>query len=114
MSILMDGIYQHPNGETSTRTYTAAEATALIKEGHRGMLSFFGTYEIEGIPYHASALSVGDETYIYEKNDKLIVPTYFPANMLKGYEKTEKRVFVEVTIDPKEATALRLILAKET
>lgn len=96
------------------KSLTVEQATQMIKEGYRGMLSFFGTYQIDGLNYHASALSVGDDTFIYEQNEKLVIPTYFQKKYLGNYNEgdQEEKVLVDVIIDPKEVEMLQLILSE--
>jgi hypothetical protein len=106
--IKIQGRYSEDNMNTTPGEWTVEEVTELLKNGHRGMLSFmsvFGGYEIEGHTYSASALSVGDDSLIYEKDGKIVVPTYFQRRMLVGYRDSgnpEEKVKVDVVIDAKE------------
>lgn len=114
MTITIQGRYSDGGLMREERTFTAEEATALIKQGHRGMLSFIGQYEIEGYNYHATAVSVGNETYILERDGKLVIPTYFQKMLLANHNEgnQEEPVKVDVIIDPNKVEWLSLTLVK--
>ena len=115
MTVLIEGRIIKGKKNVEQVILTAEEATGLIKEGYYGMLSFFGEYEIEGLKYHASGLSVGDDTYVFEKEGKLIIPTYFRKYMLGTHNDGDQndKVFVEVSIEPENVVSLCLTLYKE-
>lgn len=95
---------------------TAEEITNLIKEGHFGSIifeSFFGSYEIDGVDYTANSLSIGDDTFVYEQNGKIIIPTYFRRGVLanqQGQDPNEK-IMVDAIIDPIK-NPIRVMLRK--
>lgn len=109
----IEGRYSKTNrqGDRVERTFTAEEATELLKNGHRGFLSC-NEYEIEGFGYIASGLSLGDDTFIYERDGKFVVPTWFPRNTLVTHRREgdpEERVFVDVIVKPDQDLYLTIV-----
>lgn len=117
MTILIKGRYSKDNVNMTTCEWTAEGITALLKDGHVGMIKFqnvFGTYEIDGINYSANALSIGDESLVYEIDGKIVVPTYFTRNFLANQQGLDpcERVKVNVVFDtekhPLEVTIVKI------
>lgn len=117
MTIKIQGRYSSDNINKEPKEWTAEEITALLKDNHVGMISFqkvFGTYEIDGVNYPANALSIGDESLVYERDGKIVVPTYFTRNLLVNQQGLDphERVKVDVIFDtekhPLEVTIVKI------
>ncbi|MNB72093.1 hypothetical protein D3C81_333610 [compost metagenome] len=111
--IQIEGRHSVTNSQSDVeyRKFTIEEIQEIIKNGGRGMLHTNGKYFINGITYFGSCLSVGEETIPYEKEGKIIVPTYFKRFMLSdgGDGDPEEKVHVEVEVEMNEDVFITLV-----
>lgn len=89
--------------EQIKKEWTLSDIKELLNENHIGMF-ILSEYQIEGVKYIASGLQFDKSSVPYQKNNKIILPTFFKryqlCNQVNG--DPEDMIKVNVEINPEK------------